>query len=67
MIDLVGEYADTSKPLHIMVLYSNRIEEGEQLKEMVTARYNCEEVYMTEFPPVAAASLGPVVGVCFYS
>jgi hypothetical protein len=50
-----------------MILYSNRIEEGEQLREMVTAKYNCTEVYTTEFSPVPAAALGPVVGVCFYS
>jgi DegV family protein with EDD domain len=67
LVDMVEDYTDTSQPLHVMVLYSNRIEDGEQLREMVTARYNCTEVYMTEFPPVAAASLGPVVGLCFYS
>jgi len=67
MVDMVKDYADTSQPIHVMILYSNHIEEGEQLKEMVTARYNCAEVLMTEFSPVAAAGLGPVIGICFYS
>jgi DegV family protein with EDD domain len=67
VVDLVKDYTDTSQPIHVMIIYSNRIEEGEQLREMVTAKYNFNEVYMTEFSPVAAAALGPVVGVCFYS
>lgn len=67
LVNMVEDYADISKPMHITILYSNHIEEGEQLREMVTAKYNCTEVYMGEFPPVAAASLGPVNGICFYS
>jgi len=67
IVDLVKDYTDTSQTMHIMILYSNHIEDGEQIKEMVTARYNCAEVLMTEFSPVAAAGLGPVVGICFYS
>jgi DegV family protein with EDD domain len=67
LVDLVKNYTDTSQPMHVMIIYSNRIEEGEQLKEMVVTQYNCAEVYMAEFSPVAAAALGPVVGICFYS
>ena len=67
LVDLVKDYTDTSQPLHVMILYSNHSEEGEQLREMVTTKYNCTEVYTTEFSPVPAAALGPVVGACFYS
>jgi len=67
MVDLVKEHTDTDKPLHIMVHYSDHFEDGEQVREMLTAKYNCVEVYTTPFSPVPAAALGPTVGLAFYS
>lgn len=67
MVDMLKEYTDTTKPIHVIVHYSDRIKDGEELKEIVTSRYDCAEVYMTEFTPVMAAAMGPVVGLAFYS
>lgn len=67
LVELVKEHADTDKPLHVMVHYTNSIEDGEQLKEMVTSRYNCAEVYMTDLTPVMTTHIGPAVGLSFYS
>ncbi|MFH1002626.1 MAG: DegV family protein [Chloroflexota bacterium] len=67
MVDMVSQYADTSRPLHVTTHYSNNIEDGEQVKAMMMEKYHCAEVYVTEMTPVVAAALGPVVGVCFYS
>jgi len=67
MVDMIKEHIDTVRPVHIIVHYSERIEDVEELKEMVTSRYNCSEVYVSEFTPVMATALGPVVGLAFYS
>ena len=67
MVDMIKEYIDITKPVHIIAHYSERIEDAEELKEIVTSRYNCSEVYVSEFTPVMAAALGPVVGLAFYS
>ncbi len=67
MVDMVKKYIDATKPLHVIVHYSARIEDVDELKEMVTSRYDCSEVYVSEFTPVMAAALGPVVGLAFYS
>ncbi|MFC1905543.1 DegV family protein [Chloroflexota bacterium] len=67
MIELIKDHADTSRPLHVIVHYTNNIEDGEQLKEMVTSRYNCAEVYMTDLTPVMTTHTGPAVGISFYS
>jgi DegV family protein with EDD domain len=67
LVDMVKDYADISKPLHVMAHFTNRIEEGEELKEMVTSRYNCAEVYMTDLTPVMTTHTGPAVGLSFYS
>jgi len=67
LVDMVKDYADISKPLHVMAHFTNRIEEGEELKEMVTSKYNCAEVYMTDLTPVMTTHTGPAVGLSFYS
>lgn len=67
LADMVKRYADTDKPLHVMVHYTNRIEEGVELREMVTSRYSCAEVYMTDLTPVMTTHTGPAIGLSFYS
>ncbi|MEJ2739780.1 MAG: DegV family protein [Dehalococcoidia bacterium] len=48
LVDLVDKYVDTSRPLHMMVHYSDGIEQGEELRDMLISRYNCVEVHLTE-------------------
>jgi len=67
LVDLVKDYADISKPLHFIAHHSAHIEDAEELRELVTARYNCAEVYLTELTPVMTAHTGPSVGLSFYS
>jgi len=67
MVDMVKDYIDTSKPVHLMVHYSENIGDGEELREMVTSSYNCTEVYMTELTPVMSCHTGPLMGLAFYS
>ena len=67
LADMVQEYTDTGKPLHVMVHYTDSIEDGEELKGLITSRYNCAEVFLTPYSPVMAAATGPVISVAFYS
>ena len=67
LVELVKEYTDTSKPLHVIVHFTDDIEAGEQLKKLVTSRYNCAEVYMSDFTPVMTTHTGPCVSLSFYS
>jgi DegV family protein with EDD domain len=67
IIEMVKDYADTTKPLHIMVHYTDEKALGEKIRQMVTALYNCVEVYMTPYTPVMASQTGPVVAIAFYS
>ena len=41
--------------------------DGENLKNMVAAKYNCAELYMSAYTPVMAAATGPVLALSFYS
>jgi len=67
LVDMVREYADVHKPLHVIFHYSNSKEDAEQLKELVTTRYKCCEVYLSEFSPVMVSTTGPMCGLAFYS
>ena len=67
IVDLIDKYIETDPSIHVMVHYSVRPEDGEELKDMISVRYNCAEVYLTPYSPVMVSATGPMVGVSFYS
>jgi DegV family protein with EDD domain len=67
LTEMVKDYIDTSKPIHLMVHYTDDINTGEDLKGQVTSAYNCSEVHLTPYSPVMAYSTGRVVALSFYS
>jgi DegV family protein with EDD domain len=67
LVEMVKELADVTKPLHVMVHYTDNKEEGEKLMEMVTSAYDCAEVHLTDFTPVMTTHTGPSVALSFYS
>ncbi len=66
LVELVSEYASPDQPLHAIVHYTNSIEDGRQLLEMVLNRFNCVEHYLTPYTPVMSGHTGPVFAVSFY-
>jgi len=67
LVELVEKYVDTNKPIHAMVHYSNGLEEVEELRCLLEARYNCVEMYQTELTPVMLSASGPLIGLSVYS
>ncbi len=67
LVDMVSDFVEADKPVHMMVHFTTNLEDGEKLKKLVTARYNCVELYMTPYTPVMAAHTGPVISLAFYS
>lgn len=67
LLDLMREHTDASKPLHVFAHYSDSIEDGEQLKQMVISRFKCAEAYLTPYTPVMCGHTGPVVAFSFYT
>jgi len=67
LVDMIKEHVDVRQPLHINFHYSNNKEDAEQLKSMVTSRYKCSEVYLTEYSPVMVSTTGPMYGMSFYT
>ncbi len=67
LVELIKDYSDTSRPMHVNVHYTDNIEDGKRLSELIRSRYSCTEVYLTPFTPVMCAHTGPVFAVSFYT
>ncbi len=67
LVEIISEYVKPEQPLHVMVHYTNSIDDGKQLLQMVKTRFNCVEEYMTPYTPVMSGHTGPVFAVSFYT
>ena len=66
MIEMTKEHIDNSKPLHLMVHYTDDKATAQKIKDTMMARYNCSEAYFTPYSPVMTSQTGPIVAVAFY-
>ena len=56
-----------SQPVHAAIVQADAMEEAIVLKQQVAERFDCRELYLTEFTPVMGAHSGPgILGVAFY-
>jgi fatty acid-binding protein DegV len=63
MKDRVGD-----KTAHVIVHHADELEEGEKLKAEIGARFNCAELYLTEFTPGMGVHAGPgILAISFYT
>ena len=67
IVDLVDKYIDTDRPIHAMINYSDGIETGKELRDLIATRYHCAEIYLAPYSPVMVSATGPMVGISFYS
>jgi DegV family protein with EDD domain len=65
LVELVKKYVDTSRPIRVNIHYTDNIEDGKRLLNLVTSRYNCADVSLTNFTPVMCGHTGPVVALSF--
>ena len=53
--------------LHAAVFHADALPEAEDLSQLLADRFDCVELYVTEFTPVMGAHTGPgLLGVAFY-
>jgi DegV family protein with EDD domain len=68
ILRLMGRKIGKGKPVHIAVMHADAPEQAQVLKDRIFSRFNCVEIFTTEFTPVMGVHTGPgVVGVAFYS
>jgi len=55
-------------PVHVLVHHAGVPDEGEGLMAQVAAKFNCAELYLTEFTPMMGVHTGPgLLGLSFYA
>ncbi len=56
------------KPVHVAVMHTAIPEEAEELKKLISARFNCVELLLTEVSPIIGYAIGPgALGIAFYT
>jgi len=67
LLEVVEQRVGVKKPVHMMVEHTRSLDEAEELKQTVSDRFNCVELLLCEFNPVAALITGPkMLGLSFY-
>ena len=67
MLDIMTERIGDSRA-HVMVEHADEFEEAEKFKATINSRFNCVELYVTEFTPSMGVAAGPgVLGASFYT
>ena len=67
LMDIVRQRVTGPKPLHVMIDHTGLMEEAESLKETFASEFNCAEVLLCCYNPVASLIVGPGgVGFSFY-
>jgi len=55
-------------PVHAAVMHADVSEEAEALRAELAGRFNCKELFVTEFPPVMGVHTGPgLIGVAWWT
>ncbi len=68
ILRLMKERVKKEQPLYAAVMHADAAELAETLRQQVASRFNCTEIFITEFTPVMGVHTGPgVIGVAFYS
>ena len=68
ILSLMEKTIVKGQPLHVAVMQADAMERAIALRDEISSRFDCAELFITEFTPVMGAHTGPgVIGVAFYS
>jgi DegV family protein with EDD domain len=68
ILGIMKRQAIRGQPLHVAVMHADALNDALTLQEEIAARFDCAELFITEFTPVMGAHIGPgLIGVAFYS
>ncbi|MEE9583322.1 MAG: DegV family protein, partial [Dehalococcoidales bacterium] len=68
ILKLMESKLSKGQPVHVAVMHADVLERAKELRDRIASRFNCVELFITEFTPVMGVHTGPgVVGAAFYS
>ena len=67
LLEIMGERVGKEQPVHVSIDHANAPDEASWLKTQVSSRFDCAEVYINDWAPVAGVHCGPgTIGLSFY-
>ena len=67
MLKLMDQLVTKGQPLHVAVMHADAPDKAEAFSKRISTRFNCSELFITEFTPVMGVHTGPgLIGVAFY-
>jgi fatty acid-binding protein DegV len=67
MLEIMEQRAG-GRPVHVNIMHANVPEEAAGLRESIESRFECVELYVTDFAPTMGIQAGPgVIAVAFYN
>lgn len=68
LLKIMEQKLNAEKPVHAAVMHADDMDKALLLKDQIAKRFNCVELFITEFTPVMGVHTGPgVVGTAFYN
>jgi DegV family protein with EDD domain len=68
LVELMEERVGNERPVHVNIDHGNVPDDADWLKAQVMSRFECAEIYINHFAPVAGAHTGPgVIALSFYT
>jgi DegV family protein with EDD domain len=68
LLKILEEKIVKGQPLHVAVMHAGALERAQELKDQISSRFECSELFITEFTPVMGVHTGPgLIGIAFYS
>jgi DegV family protein with EDD domain len=68
ILQLMSENTKINSPLHVAVMHADDAQGAEELRTLISRRFKCSELLMTEFTPIMGAHFGPgSLGISFYN
>jgi DegV family protein with EDD domain len=68
LLEIMQERVGQWQKVHVSIDHANVPEEAEHLKSQITSIFDCTEVFINDWAPVAGVHCGPgVIGISFYA
>jgi DegV family protein with EDD domain len=68
ILNIMEQTVTKWQPLHVAVMHADALDRANVFSGQISSRFNCAELFITEFSPVMGVHTGPgVIGVAFYS
>ncbi len=68
ILKIMGQKVTRGQPLYVAVMHYDALDRAKELMGKISSRFDCAELFITEFTPVMGVHTGPgVIGVAFYS